>query len=701
MPILSPVHAWLWLAPLWTLPQEPEETLVSSPRSAQPATDTDADRVVVEAEELHATNERSLPRQLGKAAGVWIQETNLGGGSPLLQGLSGNQVLLVVDGVRMNDSTTRNGVNQMLNGIDPATVERIEVLRGPRSVLYGSDALGGVVLVWTKRRAPHGGVPGDPAGRIGGAAEARAETATEGLVGSLEVSGSSPRQGWLAVASAHDWDELHSAEGAVDDTGYHGEALFGSWEATLGAGRWLRLSSSITRDHDVPRTDRLNPGFGQTQPANSEFEFELQDRRRVVLAYGSELGSALADALETRLSFRSYDEQRHIRGFGSSTRRVEEDETNTLGLGLDLSKALGGAQLLTFGFDVDYDDVDSTRVDVDLGSGTATPNDGAFAPESRFLSSGLFVQDEILAFAPWAVTLGLRYGWFAFGFEDPASGADEDGEFAALSGSAAVARDLGGGAQVVGTLARGFRAPNLAELAREASFFGGTELPNPDLDPESSLYGELAFELTRSVWSGALAVFANRISDAVGSVLVDPGGPASGDETYLRENIATLRLYGAMARGRSRLGGPRSRWSAEASLEYTHGQQYSDFVDPGTGEMPFDDVPAQRIPPLFGHVALRYDAELAWLSWLALTSSWADEQDRLSPQDLSDPRVDQDGTDGWIAFDLDLEGPVGSGRSHSRWFLGVHNFLDADYRVHGSGIDSPGIGLVAGLRLVR
>lgn len=118
------------LALLLTLFQSPArevgETVVRSPRSLAPATDTRADRVVVTAEELAATGERSLPGQIAKAAGVWLQETNLGGGSPLLQGLSGNQVLLVVDGVRMNDSATRTGVNQMLNGIDPATVERVK-----------------------------------------------------------------------------------------------------------------------------------------------------------------------------------------------------------------------------------------------------------------------------------------------------------------------------------------------------------------------------------------------------------------------------------------------------------------------------------------------------------------------------------------------------------------------------------------------
>lgn len=189
-------------------------TVIRTPRAERPRTDTVTDAVVVTAEQLAATGERSLPRQLAKAAGVWVQETNLGGGSPILQGLSGNQVLLLVDGARMNDATTRNGVNQMLNGIEPATVERIEVLRGPRPVLYGSDALGGVVLVWTKRRAPHGDGPDvAPSPRV--ALDAKYESATNGASGAITVADSLERNAWLFVGGDHDWNELHTAEGEV------------------------------------------------------------------------------------------------------------------------------------------------------------------------------------------------------------------------------------------------------------------------------------------------------------------------------------------------------------------------------------------------------------------------------------------------------------------------------------------------------
>lgn len=688
---MSASHVLL-LAALQSGDPSATESIVRAPRAERPRTDTAVDAVVVTAEELAATGERSLPRQLAKAAGVWVQETNLGGGSPLLQGLSGNQVLLVVDGVRMNDSTTRNGVNQMLNGIEPAIVDRVEVLRGPRAVPYGSDALGGVVLVWTRRSTPGSGA----SPRV--ALDGKYDSPTNGVSGALSVEGASERHGWLAIGGWHQWNELDTADGEVPNTGYTGGSAFGAWETALGAKSSLRATASWTRDVDVPRTDRLNAGFGQTNPSSSEFLYAEQDRRRYVLAWDDRHAGPLADHVQVRASLRQYEEERTIRGFGSSTRRAEQDETSTVGLGVDFRKALGDAHLLTYGFDVDHDDVDSTRTDTNLGTDVETPNAGSFAPGSRYTSAGIFVQDEIAVGDDWDVTAGARWNQSWFAFED--TDGDESGDFGALGASLAAGRDLSDDVRVVGTVARGFRAPNLSELARDATFASGDELHNPDLDPETSLYGELALERRGARWNGAVAAFAQRIDDVVGRVLVDEGAPGSGDEVYLRQNIGRVDLYGVSARGGVVLGGADSPWSAHAGAEYVRGEQHDDYVDPDTGERPFDGQPAQRIPPLHGWVAVRYERDAAWVDWVELSTSWALEQDRLSPQDLDDPRIDPDGTAAWATVDLDFGASLGADGG-SRWSIGLHNLLDESYRVHGSGIDGPGFGVVVGLRVAN
>ena len=117
-----------------------DQRLVDSPRQI----------AVITAEEIRQRNYRSTPEAIADIAGVFVQETNDGGGSPIIRGLVGNQILILVDGIRLNNSAYRLGPNQYLNTIDLNQIERIEVVRGAGSVLYGSDALGGVVNIITR-----------------------------------------------------------------------------------------------------------------------------------------------------------------------------------------------------------------------------------------------------------------------------------------------------------------------------------------------------------------------------------------------------------------------------------------------------------------------------------------------------------------------------------------------------------------------
>lgn len=686
------------------------QTIVVAPRSTQPATATAASTQVITAAELAQTGERSLPRALAKATGLFVQETNLGGGAPILRGVIGNQVLIVVDGVRLNDSTTRGGPNQSLNGIDPATVERVEVIRGPASVLYGSDAIGGAILIWTKNQAPLGPRTADQPKRVLTAGwDAQYTDVNDGWSGSLFSGGASANDGWLAIGSLHDWNDLDTADGVVPNTGFHGQGWFGSWEHAYSDERRIRVTASRTRDFDVPRTDRLNAGFGQTQPADAEHDFTVQDRERYQLTYTDGSGG-LADAMQLRFSLRKYLEERRLRALTSSTRRLEADDTQTLGLAADWRKAIGDSQMLTWGFDVDFDDVDSTRNNVNINTGVSTPAAGSFAPKSEFLSTGLFIQDEIFAFEPFDVTAGLRYSYFQFEFEDFTTGAESDGDLDALTGNLAVGRALADGVRLVGTLGQAFRAPNLADVARTATFAGGTELPNENLDPEESFYQELALDMRRSDWSASLGVYHNEIADTVGRLLLsDPDGvPGTGDEIYQRVNVGDAEYFGVEARGQTRVGESDSPWLTGAYVEFTYGE-FHDTLDPTNGAS-IDESPATRVPPLHGNVWVRFEPASALrratangvgLGWVELSLWWASDQDRLSPFDLVDPRVNPNGTAGWVRLDLDFGGPIGAPENGATWRLGLHNLADEAYRIHGSGFDSPGFGLVAGLSVRR
>ncbi len=701
----------MYTAPLflWMLAQDTPagETVVTALRATPAQTQSSADVVVVTSEELQRTGERSLPRAIAKAAGpsVWMQETNTGGGSPILRGLIGTHILILIDGVRLNDATTRVGPNQSLNTIDPAIVERVEIIKGPGSVQYGSDAIGGVLLIWTKRRAAGSENLRGVAGGFQGELDLEYQSASTGGRGSLELSGGGANDGFVGIASAEHWNELRTGDGEVDFTGYDGQALFGSWDHTLDSHRRIRLSVRMLRDSNVPRTDRLITGFGQTQPANSVFDFVRQENAGATLAFDDDESGALADRMQARVFLRHTREERDIRATGSSTLRDESDVVQGYGVGVDWTKVAGDAHLLTWGLDVERDDVlESERIDTNVNTGVETPRPGSFAPNSHYSSAGVFVQDEILAFDPFDVTLGLRYSYFAFSYNQftatPAGGAEEEGDFDALTASLRIARDLGSELRITGAVAQGFRAPHLDDLARNGTIFGGTELANPNLDPEQSLTSEIALDYRSGPWSGALGVYHTGISDFIGRTLVDEGDPGeTGDETYVRTNSGRVDIYGAELMLRRQLGSTESPFALETGVAYTYGRQYDDTVNPVTGVAEFDDVPARRIPPLNGRVSLIYEpvhSESA-LSWAEFQVVAAAEQDELNPEDLTDPRIDPDGTSGWIVLNLDFGGPLGALSDHSRWSLGVHNILDEAYRVHGSGFDAPGFNVVAGL----
>lgn len=681
------------------------QTLVVAPRSAGTATSTKTGRVVLDAQDLERTGERSLPRAIGRASGVWIQETNLGGGSAFIRGLTGNQVLILVDGVRLNDATTRFGPNQSLNTIDPGIVDRVEVLRGPASVLYGSDAIGGVILIWTKRSIPvgQGGAEG-----FRGTLDVEARSSSEGYRASPGAGGADETFGWWLQGGIQEWDDLRAADNTeIPFTGYNGHALFGSAEWGPNEHENWRFTARVNRDFDVPRTDRLIVGFGQTNPAADRYLFALQDRRAYGLTYTNTEANSLADRMQVRVSVREYEEERERVNFGSSTLRLERDEVDTVGLGVDWQKAVGDDHLLTYGIDLENDKVDSVRRDRDIPSGATTVREGQFAPDARYTRFGLFLQDEIFAFEDYDVTAGIRYSHYDFAFQNFASqgGGRESGDFGAVTASLQASRELSDGFRVTGTLASGFRAPNLDDLAKDGSFGGGMELHNADLDPEQSLTQELTFEYTRPRWNIAVSFFHTGISDVVGRRLVSVGDPTmTGDETYLRDNVGSATLFGGEVLLKQQLGSaPNSPLFLDIALAFVHGQQFDRTEDPvGSGQFPLNDVPVRRIPPLHGRVGLTYETGQVfekYFDWARAEVVFANNQDRLHPGDISDPRIDPNGSDSWSVLNLDVGGPIGKQGSGSRWSAGVHNVLDERYRVHGSGFDASGVNAVFGLHL--
>jgi outer membrane receptor protein involved in Fe transport len=179
-----------------------------------------------------------------------VQQSNDGGGSPILRGLIGNQVLLMVDGIRMNNAIYRLGPNQYLNTVDIGQIERIEIIRGPGSVLYGSDALGGIINIVTKSRVVGDANPG--AFEV----STRVASADGSVAGRLAYAGGSGPLSVVGGVSVKSFGPLRKGGGHTQPfTGYD------EWDADLkisakpGDGQSLTALLQHVTQSDVNRTD--------------------------------------------------------------------------------------------------------------------------------------------------------------------------------------------------------------------------------------------------------------------------------------------------------------------------------------------------------------------------------------------------------------------------------------------------------------
>lgn len=636
-----------------------EESVFEEPQAAS----------VVRRREIVENIYRTTPEALAHTPGVTVQKTAHGQGSPFIRGLTGEQVLILVDGVRLNNSTFRYGPNQYLSTIDPAVIDHIEVVRGPSSALYGSDAMGGVINVVTRKRRDFSQEQDTDAevNLIYGSADKE-------KTGRIAVEGNIVDYGYLANADYRDFDNL---EGGGDI----GEQLYTGYEeyhANLALSYRLDnddrvdLTFQETKQINVPRTDK----FINSQESQI---FDPQEHTAMALHWDTRLSSALAQRIKGSVSFQRQKEVLYRQAFSSTTLRHLEDVTDTVGFNLQADKALAERHLLSYGLEYYADQVNSTRVDTTAGVSTAKP--GSFPDDSKYYMAGVYLQDEYLLGDRSEVTLGIRYSddrvktnLTGFGTLDQS--------YSDVTGSIRWSGLIAAETRLFAGISQGFRAPNLNDIAVLQSTNQGTDVPSPDLESEKSINYELGMKVNKPRWQGTAVVFW---SDYKGLIERRPGTyqglsfiddnnngiqDAGEDNVSQKFNIGKANIWGTELDGSFVL---TPEWTSYGNLAWARGENKT------------DNEPVSKIPPLRALIGARWQPE-GRKYWLEPFVELVAKQDRLSSGDVSDPRIPDGGTPGYGTLNL-----------HSGWDDGdqslnvaFNNINDKAYKVHGSGVYGPG-----------
>ncbi len=657
--------------------------IVSASRRVQSRTDSPRAVSVVTGEEIRRRNFRNVPEAVASLTGVFLQQTNYGGGSPIVRGMVGNRILLMVNGVRLNNGTYRLGPNQYLNFVDINTVERIEVMRGAGSVLYGSDAFGGVINVITKTAA-------DPlqGAEISGAIRTRFSSADRSGAGRAEMAGAKGRVSLRAGFTEEGIGDLRAGApiGLQNHTGYQQRGMDLSLRWAIAENKTLLATAGALKMRGVPRTDSLRSG------TDLDHRWTAQGREFVTLLYTQTGVAKHVDSVQMTLAFnRPFEDLERVTAAAPTLRALQQDSVNTVTSGVQFTTLAGGRQTLTYGVETTFDKVRSRRNAWNRQSGVLTVLPGTYPDRSTFGVLSFYLQDEVSLTKHLDVVLGVRHDRVGIRSEvrDPLIGSQSiEASPAATNGSAHLLFRLTRGVSLVGGIAQGFRAPNIDD----SSIIGGSgsrfEIPNDRLMPEHSFNREYGIRWQGKASQVSVVAFDDAYRDLIdrrpgtmrGLSFVDVNGNGLQDrgepDVWQRQNISRARVRGLEVDGMILLA---EGWTWSSGATWTRGTDVTLAV------------PLTRIPPVNGHSRLTWQAR-RWM-WVEAAMIAGMDQKRLAPADKTDTRIGPNGTAGFGALHLRAGF---SGRLLSGLSVSLENVTNQRYRFHGSGFDRPGINLVVG-----
>ncbi len=653
---------------------------------------------------------RTLPDALSETPGVLLQRTSLGQTSPFIRGFTGFRTLLLIDGIRVNNAVFREGPNQYWGTIDSLMIDRLDLVKGPSSVLYGSDAIGGTVNAITRGpemlpwpAAPDGKgktvleAPASFAFHPGGyyryATAEKSQTARADF--SLAVS---PHVGIYGGFTWKDYDDLRGGDliGEQPNSGY--TEADGDVKIVLRPNQDVDIVAAFQRveQNNAPRTHStiFAKSFdGTTVGTDLRRDFD-QLRELAYLQLEARDPAPWLERVKLSLSWQRQEErQDRIRDTGRRDLNEFSDQTFGAFVNFVSPSPIG---TLSYGIEYYHDEVDSAARSFNAdGSLRSIAPRGPVADDASYDTLGIYLQDEFKIAEPLTVIAGVRYS-SAHAEADKVDpdltdaldlGAIDE-SFNAFTASLRVRWDVTPGWNFFGGVSQGFRAPNLSDLTSfDIARSGELEAPSPGLDPEYYVSFEIGTKARIESLRAQLyvAYYYTLIDDQI--VRYPTGRTVGGAAEVTRRNVGDGYTQGVEFGAEWNFATGFTLWG---NFAWTEGE-----LDTFVGNR-IETRPGSRIAPLTGTLGLRWNSgDGKW--FLEGAATLARHQDRLSPGDQADTqRIPPGGTRGYQVFSLRGGwNPC----ANVKIFAACENISDEDYRYLGSGINEPGTNFVFGTQV--
>ena len=596
-------------------------------------------------------NTRTVPEMLSYETGVMVQKTNHGGGSPSLRGLHGNQTLMMVDGVRLNNSIFRYGPNQYLNTVDAFAVDQLDVLFGSGSIQYGSDAMGGVIAA--KFHEPefvkcNQWVPKVFFRTTTGNQEYSMRSSVDRCFGQNAITAGITMRQFGDVLAGGDLKYQRPSgykEFDVDVKFVHKDKM----------GKWVAAHQS-NNQFDVPIFHRV---------ALENYKFyntTLQARTLSYLKRSLVFSGKLFDEIELMVGRQNQHEHREFQKNNSNLLRTERDSVNTYFFTTKFYGKLHNRWQWVLGTDFYFDKVNSARTDADVAMGTLKQIRGLYPNGSTQMQNSAFgyitkTGDRGL------VRLGGRYNYTQITLQTLETGnvQYQKGAFVADgAGSLKVTKKL----HLYGNVGTGFRSPNIDDMGTLGIVDFRFETPQYGLLPEYSFNKELGLKYKSAKSQFNVCVFHNAMSGLISRIKAGSDS-MQGYPVYQKQNVGSSLIYGA-----------ELDWKHEWGGHWVFGGGGSLIV----GNNITGNEPMRRIPPAMCNAVLRY--KLNGSVSFSMNIIGARAQLRLAKGDIQDNRIGPAGTPGYFTGDLRCE----MNFKRATVDIAILNLRNQRYKTHGSGI---------------
>jgi hemoglobin/transferrin/lactoferrin receptor protein len=662
---------------------------------------------LISSKQIAFQNSANTAILLEQTGNVFVQKSQAGGGSPILRGFEANRVLLVLDGVRINNAIFRAGHLQNVLRVDQSMLERAEVIFGPSSVIYGSDALGGVVHFRTKNPELNS---------KSFRSYLRYASAIGEKTSHLDFNIGKKRWAFLTSFTFSDFGDVvqgsrrsseypdfgkrffYAERQGIDDVSVENENVNKqvgsaytqydflqkiSFQQTHNIKHTLNFQYSNTSN--VPRYDRLTE-IRNNLPRFSEWHYGPE--KRLLAAYQLDLkNSFLYHKAMVSLAFQDIEESRITRNFNNHTRKSQFEKVNVFSLNADFQKIIN-VHTLTYGLEAVGNDVKSTAYFTNIITSEERKADTRYPDGKNTMNTwAVYMADQIKLGKYVIAHAGLRYAYTDLSAEFiektffPFPFSQIQQKNSSLTGNLGLVYTPFAKTKLGLVASSGFRSPNIDDLAKVFdSVTGSLIVPNPNIKPEYSYNGELSINQDFGDFLKLEGVYF--VTSLQNAIVVDAFTLNGENSVFF--NGQNSKVLAAQNKAEALIYGWNLNLKANLSKEFT----LSSSLNSTKGTIKdAAKTPMDHIPPMFGRTAMKYQKKSVQIELFSLYNGWKKLEDYSPSGEDNLIYATKDGMPSWWTLNVRSDFQV---NKHFSVQLACENILDRNYRNFASGISAPG-----------